>query len=59
MEQQHGRSSRAGGAILAFSIIVGAVFGNHFGQPSLGVIIGTGLGVAVTLGLYLVDRRRG
>lgn len=63
MEQQNGtpkpQASRAGGAIVAFSIIAGAVIGNHFGQPSIGIVAGIGLGVAVALGLFLIDRKRG
>ncbi|ATE64822.1 hypothetical protein [Rhizorhabdus dicambivorans] len=59
MEQQKGGASRAGGAIVAFTIIAGAVIGNHFGQPSIGVLSGIGLGVALALALFLVDRRRG
>lgn len=58
MEQQPGQSSRAGGAIIAFTIIAGAVIGNHFGQASVGVVGGIALGVIVAVGLYLVDRRR-
>lgn len=58
MEQQHGQSSRAGGAIIAFTIIAGAVIGNHFGQASIGVVVGIALGVVIAGGLYLFDRRR-
>lgn len=58
MEQQPRQSSRAGGAILALTIVAGALIGNHFGQASLGVVIGVGLGIAITVGFYLVDRRR-
>lgn len=59
MEQQSGNASRAGGAIIAFSILAGAITGNHFGQPSIGMVTGTGIGVVIALVLYLYDRRRG
>ena len=59
MEQQPCQSSRAGGAIIAFTIIAGAVIGNHFGQASVGVVGGIALGVLAAVGLYMVDRRRG
>jgi hypothetical protein len=59
MEKQDGKASRAGGAIIAFTIIAGALVGNHYGQPSLGIVIGIGSGVAIALGLYLLDLRRG
>jgi len=58
MEHGHRQSSRAGGAILAFTIIAGALIGNHFGQPSIGMLAGTGIGVAIAVGLYLLDRRK-
>ena len=58
MEPIKRRASRAGGFIIAFTIMVGALFGARAGQPSLGVVVGTGLGVAIALGLFLYDRRR-
>ncbi len=57
MEQQSGKASRAGGFVIAMTIMAGALIGAHHGQPSLGVVIGTGIGVALALGLYLYDRR--
>jgi fucose permease len=58
MEQKRGKTSRAGGAIIAFSIVGGAIIGNHYGQPSLGTVIGTALGVGITIALYIYDRTR-
>ena len=58
MEQNSGKASRAGGAIIAFTIVAGAIVGNHYGQPSIGTLIGTGVGVAIAVILYLVDRAR-
>jgi hypothetical protein len=50
---------RAGGALLALSIVAGAVTGVFLGQPSIGFLAGTGIGL-VLLGLvWLADRRRG
>ncbi len=57
MEPNSGKASRAGGFIIAVTIMAGALLGARFGQPSVGVVIGTGLGVAIALGLYLYDRR--
>lgn len=57
MEPNSGKASRAGGFIIAVAILAGALLGAHFRQPSLGVVIGTGLGVALALALYLHDRR--
>lgn len=59
MEENKGKASRAGGFIIAVAIMAGALLGANFGQPSLGVVLGTGAGVAIALGLYLHDRREG
>lgn len=59
MERKSGQASRAGGAIIAFTVIAGAIIGGRMGQGSLGTVIGTGLGAAIALGLYLYDRRQG
>ncbi|WP_447728721.1 hypothetical protein [Sphingomonas koreensis] len=48
----------AGGALLALSLITGAVIGVLRGQPSLGFIIGLGVGLALVLIVALVDRLR-
>jgi len=57
MEQHSGNASRAGGAIIALTVLVGAIGGASIGQPSLGTVIGTGVGTAIALALYLLDRR--
>ena len=49
---------RAGGFLLALCILVGAVIGTVKGQPSIGVIAGTGIGVVVAVVLWLKDRMR-
>lgn len=49
----------AGGALLALSLIVGAVIGVRNGQPSLGFIAGLGVGLALLLLVALIDRMRG
>lgn len=48
----------AGGALLALSLIVGTVIGVRHGQPSLGFIIGLGVGIALVLVVALIDRAR-
>jgi hypothetical protein len=58
MEPNSGKASRAGGFIIAVTIMAGALLGARYGQPSLGIVIGTGIGVAMALGLYLYDRRK-
>jgi hypothetical protein len=51
-------ASRAGGAFLALAILAGAVIGSLRGQPTIGVLAGTGAGVSIALALWLLDRRR-
>jgi hypothetical protein len=50
-------SPRAGGCAIALLALVGAVIGNIYHQPSIGLIAGVGLGAAIALGLWLKDRR--
>ena len=57
MNDDNGRVSRAGGFILAVTIMAGALIGGRLGQASAGFLIGTAVGVAVALGLYIYDRR--
>ncbi|CAA9523675.1 MAG: hypothetical protein AVDCRST_MAG09-2218 [uncultured Sphingomonas sp.] len=52
------RSPMAGGFLLVLCIFLGVVIGTMRGEPSLGFLIGTGLGVAAALATWLVDRRR-
>lgn len=50
------RPARAGGAIIAISIIAGAVAGIVAGEPSVGFLAGAGLGLTVAILLWLRDR---
>jgi hypothetical protein len=52
-------ASRASGFFIALSVLVGAIAGVAYGQPSLGTVIGAGVGIAVSLLLWLRDRRTG
>jgi RsiW-degrading membrane proteinase PrsW (M82 family) len=52
-------ASRAAGFFIALSVLVGAIVGVAAGQPSLGTVIGFGVGVLVSLLLWLWDRRAG
>jgi hypothetical protein len=51
------KSSRAGGIFLIFGILGGAVWGVAAGGPMKGILIGTGLGIAAAIGVWLFDRR--
>jgi len=52
------KASRAGGFIIAISVIAGAIIGIRCGQPSIGLLIGAAVGVAISIALYVRDRRR-
>jgi hypothetical protein len=53
------RAPLAGGFLLAMSLLVGVVVGATRGQPSLGFVAGLGVGLALLLVTWLIDRRRG
>lgn len=50
------KTSRGGGALLALSILAGAIVGIALGQPSIGVLAGIGLGTAIAIMIWLRDR---
>jgi uncharacterized membrane protein (UPF0136 family) len=49
---------RAGGFIIAVAIMAGTIIGGLKGQPSIGLLAGLGIGVAVALAIWLKDRAR-
>lgn len=49
---------RAGGALLAGAILVGAIAGAVTGQTSIGILAGFAVGVAAAILVWLIDRRR-
>jgi hypothetical protein len=52
------RNSKAGGVFLTVGILVGFGWGAAAGDPMKGILIGTALGAAAALLLWLLDRRR-
>ena len=52
------RNSMSGGFFLVAAILIGFVWGVVRGEPSEGVLIGTGVGIALAVLLWLLDRRR-
>jgi hypothetical protein len=47
----------AGGSLLALSMVVGAVAGTVYGQPSVGFLAGVAVGALFVLLVWLLDRR--
>ena len=52
------RNARSGGIFLTIGILAGSIWGVTVGAPMKGVLIGTGLGIAAALLVWLLDRRR-
>jgi len=51
------RSPMAGGAPLALLTILGAILGGLlFGQPTIGLLVGFGLGVLIAIAIWLRSR---
>lgn len=48
----------AGGFFLMAAIIAGAVSGIAIGNPMKGILIGTGIGIAIAVATWVIDRRR-
>lgn len=48
----------AAGGPLAIVIMAGTLIGAVLGQPSLGLVIGLGIGIVIAVLMWLADRRR-
>ena len=51
------RRPRSAGAFLALSIMAGTLIGVFAGEPSMGFLIGLGIGILVAVLVWLMDRR--
>jgi hypothetical protein len=58
MDRSSSPSPRGGGALLAAGILLGLIVGAWLGEATLGVLAGTGLGLAALLILWIADHRR-
>lgn len=52
------RASRAGGCLLAASLITGPIVGMAYRQPSVGFLAGLGVGLVLAGLVWLLDRGR-
>lgn len=56
-ENTSGRKpSNAGGFVIAAAVLVGVVIGLIVGQPSIGFLVGLGIGVAIAVGIWWRER---
>jgi hypothetical protein len=51
-------TTRAGGCFLTLCILAGFPLGLAIGNPMKGILIGTGVGIAAAVLLWLIDLRR-
>jgi hypothetical protein len=51
-------SSRAGGCFLTLCILAGFPLGLAIDNPMKGILIGTGVGIAVAVASWLIDSRK-
>jgi len=52
------RTPKAGGCLLVAAILIGFVIGLATDDAMRGVIIGTGVGIAIAVAIWLADRKR-
>ena len=50
---------RAGGILLAGSILLGVAFGIAMRESSIGFLVGLAIGLLLLGAIWLIDRRRG
>jgi hypothetical protein len=53
------KTTHAGGCFLVIAILLGFLGGIATRDPLRGTLIGTGIGIAIAVIVWLVDRRRG
>lgn len=53
------RPRMAGGIFIFLSLLIGTIVGLALGEPSLGMIAGFGIGTALAILIWLLDRQSG
>lgn len=49
---------RGGGCLIAAGLVIGPIVGLFFGQTSLGLVLGLGIGAVAAIVLTIADRKR-
>lgn len=49
---------QGGGFLIALALIIGAIVGTIYGEPSIGLVVGLGAGILLAVLMWLRDRRR-
>ncbi len=57
--QKKSLSPLSGGFFIFVGLIGGALYGTFHGQPSWWMVMGFAAGIAISLGIWLFDRRKG
>jgi hypothetical protein len=57
-ETENSRPRLAGGIFVALGLLLGAIGGIALNQPSLGMVTGFGVGCAIALVIWFIDRKR-
>ena len=52
------RSTAAGGIFLFLGLLIGAIYGVNVGEPMLWLLRGFGIGIALAVLVWLIDRWR-
>jgi hypothetical protein len=48
----------AGGFLLCIALLAGSLTGVFLGQPSIGFLVGAGIGLTIAIIIWLLDSRR-
>ena len=55
---QNNQPRLAGGIFVALGLLIGAILGVAFDQPSAGLVIGMAIGSLIAVAIWLFDRKR-
>jgi hypothetical protein len=59
MNEPQNKKSMAGGVFILIGLLGGVIIGAVYNQPSAGMVIGMGIGIATATLIWLIDSKRG